>query len=66
MKPVESLLIVKMLREIWIVRCYLVFDNHTSQSENDIIYQFKTKPKYFLFLEKGRLNDLVFRQLYTH
>ena len=61
MKPVESLLIVKMLKEIWNVRCKLAFNSYHSRSDIDIIYQYKINLKNFLVMEKNRLRNDVFQ-----
>ena len=64
MKPVESLLIVKMLREMWNLHGKLAFNSSYSQSDIDIIYQYKINLKKFL-MEKNRLRDNVFKQHFT-
>ena len=61
---VESVVIAKMIRQIWNVRCKIVFDNFSSQADIDLIMNFKQNLKSFLCLEHKRLPSESFKLLY--
>ena len=65
LKPVDMIIVVKMLRQIWIVRCTLAFDNYSNPSDINVNNRFKSSLKRFISLEKNRLNDNDFKLNYT-
>ena len=64
LKPVQGVLIVKMLRQIWNTRCKKVFNNYNNPLDIDIIVQYKHTLKQFLTLEKGIMSIDTFKSLY--
>ena len=65
LKPVQGVLIVKMLRLIWNIRCKKVFQSYKHPSDIDIIFQFKRTIKHFLILEKERMSSDKFASVYA-
>ena len=57
LKPVQGIIVCKMLREIWNSRCKIIFDNHYKNM--DLVAQFKQNMKRFLVLEKNRLHTII-------
>ena len=62
---VPSVLVTKLLCQIWNARCKLAFNDYSSDSDIDIIFQFKRGLKYFLLSEKIRLGDDAFQMIYA-
>ena len=65
LKLVESIIVVKMLRQIWIIRCLLVFQNYASPVDVDITTQFKRCLKTFLLSEQKRMDGKKIEACYT-
>ena len=65
LKPVQAIIVVKMLRQIWNIRCKKVFDNYSRPAEIDIITQFRKSLKHFICMEKSRMKSNSFELCYT-
>ena len=65
LKPVQAIVVAKLLRLIWNIRCKKVFNSYSRPAEIDIISQLKLSLKYFLRMEKNRLKPESFKNCYT-
>ena len=65
LEPVQAIVVAKLLRLIWNIRCKKVFNGYSRPAEIDIISQLKKSLKYFLRMEKTRLSPESFETIYT-
>ena len=61
---VESVIMAKVLRQIWITRCQITFDEIPNNATINIIPNFKRSLKDFLYSEHKRLRPETFKALY--
>ena len=65
LRLVQSVVVVKMLRQIWNVRCKLVFNSHWCPTDLDIIHGYERSLRTFLLLEHKRMCHETFKACYT-
>ena len=64
LNSVHTLLVGKMIKEIWLFRCKIIFDK-VSNKDYKVIMKYKNNLKQFLTFERHRLTKETFTNLYA-
>ena len=61
LKPVQTIIVTKMLGQIWNIRCKIAFSNYSSDKDNDVNVQVETDYETFSSLGEKLDEDRKFQ-----